>query len=271
MAESTLALGYADYLWRVGNFLGWGKGAPNGDPAYSPSLQLMLDDCVSSGIRQFYFPPPLQPGGSAYDWSFIHPTTTMDLPPNAMVINLPDDFGGFEGCLTCSPGVSTTVPWPIRLHNEAAIREAFAKSPTATGPPVMCAINPLKGTTKFSGQREQLMFYPIADQDYQVQFQYYILPDYLTGTNPYVYGGASHVETVLESCLAIAEQRIDDIAGGHTGKFMERLAASIGMDRKNKAEVFGYNGDRSDQKNFSFGKRSWMSFPLYTYNGNSFN
>lgn len=270
MAESTLVLGYNDYIWRVGDFLGWGRGVLNGDVAYSTAEQARLDDCVASGIRQFYFPPPLQPGGSPYDWSFLHPVHTDTLATGASFISLPDDFGGFEGFLTCSPGVSTTVPWKVRLYNEANIREAFAKCPQASGPPTMCALNVLKGTTSVAGQRTQLLFYPLSDQTYQVQFQYYLLPDYLSGSNPYVYGGASHVETVLESCLSIAEQRLDNQPGVHTAKFMERLAASIGQDRKNKAEVFGYNGDRSDNHRRGWGR--WpASFPLFTYNGGSFN
>jgi hypothetical protein len=270
MAESSLSLGYADYLWRVGDFLGWGRGAALGDTPYTTTQQAKLDDCVASGIRQFYFPPPAAPNESPYDWSFLHPVTTMTLQSGTQGFQLPDDFGGFEGVLTCLSGVSTTVPWPIRLHNESAIREAFAAATTATGPPVMCALNVLKGTTNNAGQRQQLLFYPLADQTYQVQFQYYVLPDYLSGSMPYVYGGAAHVETILESCLAIAEQRIDDMGGVHTEKFAQRLMASIGMDKKNKAEVFGYNGDRSDSKRYGFGKRAFMSFPLYTYNGSPF-
>ncbi len=268
MAESTLVLGYTDYVSYVSDYRGTGLGPAQGDQAYGKNEQTRLDRCVSSGIRQFYFPPPVPPATSAYDWSFLHPVTTMSLASGSNVISLPDDFGGFEGYLTCSPGVSTNVPWPIRLHNEAAVREAFARAPSATGPPTMCALNVLKGTTSIAGQRQQLLFFPLADQSYQVQFQYYLLPDYLSGSSPYVYGGAAHVETIKESCLAMAEQLYDNMVGLHSGKFMERLAASIGQDKKNKAEVFGYNADRSDRK--TYGMRGRLSYPLYTYNGQPF-
>lgn len=276
MAESTLNLGYADLIAKTGIFLGWGRGlmlggVPTGDPAYTASQQYILDDAVASGVRQFYFPPSLQPGGPVYDWSFLHPTASLDLPNAAKQLQMPDDFGGFEGELTCFPAGSpqTAKPWSMRLYNEGKIREMFSTTPTAQGPPMFGGLSPIKGTTQVSSTRTNLLIFPAADQEYTVQFQYYILPDYLTGNNPYVYGGAAHAETILESCLAIAEQRMNMMPPVHSAKFMERLAASIGMDRKNKAQVLGYNGDGSDQGRWGRYANHW-NFPPATYNGQSF-
>lgn len=269
MAESTLSLAYNDFISKVGTFLGWGRGAIFGETAYTTQQQALLDDCVASGIRQFYFPPPLHPGGATYSWSFLKPVATLDFPTGVQTIQLPEDFGGIEGEITILSTSSNTVPWPVRVFNEASVREEYAKCPDATGPPIMAALQSLKGVTKFSSSRMQMFLYPMADQAYQIQFQYYILPDYLTGNAPYVYGGAQHVETILESCLAIAEQRIDDMAGLHSGKFMERLSASVGMDGKNKAAVIGYNGDRSDSRS----RLPWfrnIQWGGCTYNGSTF-
>ncbi len=82
-----------------------------------------------------------------------------------------------------------------------------------------------------------------------MRFQYYLLPDYLTTNYPYALGGMAHAETVLESCLAVMEERLDDITRGqgpHGIAFMGRLAASISMDRKSKAQTLGRNRDGSD-------------------------
>jgi hypothetical protein len=181
---------------------------------------------------------------------------------------LPEDFGGFEGEITVlSP--QTTGWTPIQLKNEGSIRQQYSLTATQTGRPLMAALQPLKGTTQYSGQRQQLYLFPQADQNYQLQFQYYILPDMLNGQSPFVYGGAAHVETILESCLAIAEQRYDDAVSVHTMKFAERLMASIGMDRKNKPQNLGYNGDRSD--NARWDRRIGLNFPRpATYMGQNF-
>ena len=263
MAESTLSLGYNDYLSKVSSFLGWGRGAAFGDTPYSPTQQALLDDCVQSGIRNFYFPTP------PYDWSFLHPVVTQQIPIGASTIQLPDDFGGFEGEITIVSSGTQVVPWAVRLHNEGEVRKAYAACPTAQGPPEMASLQPLKGTTTQRSSREQLYIYPMADQAYRLQFQYYILPDYISPPYPFVYGGAAHVETILESCLAIAEQRLDDVAGLHTQKFAERMMASMGQDRKNKPAVVGYNRDRSDDRHFM---RPWLHgwIPAGTYNGGSF-
>jgi hypothetical protein len=230
-------------------FLGFGRGPSYGDPAYTKRQQQVLDSCIKSGLRQFYFPPPLPGSATSYDWSFLRPVANIDLPPGVapgpQVLPLPDDFGGLEGDFTVLSNVSQ-VTWPIRVYNEGQVRQAFSVTPAASGRPLMIAMAPVKGTTAVKGQRFQLTVFPLADLDYTLQFTYYVLPDYLSGAFPFVYGGSAHTETVLESCKAMAEQNLDDAMSVHTMKFQERLAASIAIDRKYKEQIGGYMGDRSD-------------------------
>jgi hypothetical protein len=75
---------------------------------------------------------------------------------------------------------------------------------------------------------------------------YYVLPAMLTSGVPYPYGGATHAETILESCLAVAEQRLDDSAAVHSSKYRMCLEASVMADRRHRPQLLGYNGDRSD-------------------------
>ncbi len=257
MAESTLALAYAEVAAEVGSYLGFGRGTVYSDPAWSTQQQNMIDSCVKSGLRQFYFPPPIDGSGSTYDWSFLKPTTTLTLASGVATVALPDDFGGFEGTITV---LSTTgqVNWPIHLYNEGQIREAYSMNPTITGRPLQAALQPLKGTTGTTGQRFQLFFFPVPDQSYTIQFQYYLLTDYINGTISYAYGGMAHAETILESCLAIAEQRIDGSQTVHSSQFLQRLAASIGKDRQSKAQTLGYNRDGSD--NLGRYDRRWFHY-----------
>lgn len=245
MAESTLAIAYAEIAAEVGSYLGFGRGTNYSDPAWSTQQQNMIDSCCKSGLRQFYYPPPIDASGSTYDWSFLKPTASIGFASGTQTILLPDDFGGFEGVITVSPA-NNQVTCPIYLYNEGYIREAYSENPLMTGRPIQAAIQPLKGTTGTTGQRFQLFFFPIADQAYTLFFQYYLLPDFINGTISYAYGGAQHAETILESCLAIAEQRIDGSQTVHSALFMQRLAASVGKDRQSKAQKLGYNRDNSD-------------------------
>lgn len=243
--ESTLSLQYNDLVGDVGLFLGYGRGAAFDDPAWTKPQQNVIDSIVKSGLRQFYFPPPLEGSDSSYDWSFMRPVGTADLPSGATIVPLPDDFGGFEGQITVVAKKSTSM-WPIDLVNENRIRQMFSTQPDVKGRPIMAALVPLKATTSTAGQRQNMIFFPLADQEYTIQFAYYILPDYLNQAFPYAYGGMAHAETIREACLKAAEEFLDDASGVHAALFQQRLAASISMDRRNKPQKLGYNRDASD-------------------------
>ena len=69
---------------------------------------------------------------------------------------------------------------------------------------------------------------------------------------------------ILQSCLAIAEQRFDDNDGPQYKRFIERLAASIIHDRNvSTPDYFGYNGDNSDNAFL----RDLQRTTIVTYNG----
>lgn len=263
--ESTLSLKLSDLTGAVGFHLGHGLGADNGDTAWTATQTYAINSCIKSGLRQFYFPAPIN--GVSYDWSFLRPIATLTLASGGSVVVLPDDFGGIEGQVTLL-STSSQASWPIDVVGEGKIRESFSVLPDATGRPLMTSIVPLKGTGATQGQRYQMTVYPTADQDYRLQFEYYVLADYLTGALPYALGGMAHAETILESCLAIAEERIDDASAVHSQKFQERLAASIATDRRCKPQKLGYNGDDSDARNIS--RRDLYEYSRITYAGQQY-
>lgn len=245
MAESTLALKFSDLQSEVGLFLGWGRGEDAGDRAWSSQEEASLVSIVRSGLRQFYFPPVIEGSATAYDWSFLKPFASLSLASGDQTLTLPDDFGGIEGRITVST-TSSSIPDDVPLLNEGLLNKWYSQTPDATGRPKAAALQPVKGTHPQHGQRWNLFVFPEADAAYTLEFAYYLLPNCLTGDWPYAYGGASHAETLLESCLAIAEQRLDDSMSVHSAKFQERLRASIAQDRKHKPQTQGYNGDASD-------------------------
>lgn len=247
MAESTLTAAYNDLTGDVGFFLGYGRGAANGDVAWTTgpnSQQTAIDRCVRGGLRGFYYAGP--------NWSFLHPTANLLLASGSNVSPLPDDFGGIEDEITIQTTGSLTW-WPIPLMGEGNVRAQFAVYPATTGRPMMAAVQPLKGTTGTQSNRCQLYVFPTADAAYTLTFQYYVNPDYLSGAFPYAYGGPEHAETLLESCLAVAEKILDDEATVHAQAFAERLAVSTLLDQRKKPQTLGYNHDRSDLRD----RRAW--------------
>ncbi len=234
MAESTLNLKFATIVEEVAAFLGVSLDIER--------QKARVESFVKSGLRQFYF-PKADGNGNSYDWSFLKPVYRTTLLQNENILALPDDFGGFEGEIVVA--LESGSFWPVKLVGIGRVELDNARLPVTLGYPLEACLEPLKGTTINRSQRFQLKFFPVADQDYTLIFQYYILPECLDGTHPYAYGGAAHAETILESCLMIAEQRDDDAMAVHTRAFNERLMASIAYDRKFKPQNLGKNLDRS--------------------------
>jgi hypothetical protein len=69
----------------------------------------------------------------------------------------------------------------------------------------------------------------------------------LGSVDSYPLGGSEHYETVIVSCLAVAEEFGDTPSSKYRELFTQRLASSVMLDRAGMyPSIFGYNGDRSD-------------------------
>lgn len=229
----SLAAAYRDLTGDVGHYLGYSRGAGNGESTWLSTQQGNIDRCVKGGMRKFYF--------CGYDWSFLKPIASLSLASSGQTILLPEDFGGIEGDLLLTD--DTRVVYRIPVTGDTRHRHGL--SPSATGEPQVVEVEPIKGTG-FGQQRFQLRVWPIADQAYTLQCRYYVNPDYLSGAFRYAYGGPQHAETLLEACLSVAEILLDDMSGVHAQEFEKLLEISKDLDRRNKPQTLGYCGDRSD-------------------------
>jgi hypothetical protein len=269
MPEPTLAIKYQELQAEIGEWAGWGKGVNYGEKPWTKDKLNRITSVLKSGLRRFYYPPLLQGQTAAYAWSFLKPVASIAFPQGGQWVEMPDDFGQPEGRLTVTSPVTQT-PWPLDLCGIGVINELYQVDPTISGRPWKAALTPTKGTYPTGGQQWQLWIYPLADQNYTFQMQYYINPNYLSGDLPYAYGGPEHHETLLESCLAAAEERLDNMPfgqGPHSIAFMSRLAASISMDARLKPQRLGRNLDRSDgYGDFDRSLLHWFGGSI-TYNG----
>lgn len=235
----TLSITYNELQQAVGRYLGYGRiyGPDNGSAEWAD-----IEDCIKSGLRQFYAPPPMESNGGLHHWSFLRPVTALSLVAGIADYDMPDDFGGLNGVMTYPDWAASK---PVIVGSESDIRTLRQLRPQ-TGKPTHAAIRP-KASDGTAEQTFEMILWPTPDADIELTYRYYVLPRALSDTNPYPYGGAAHSETILESCLAIAEQRLNDQKSIHWEKFLQRLAASIQIDRKTAgADFLGYNADCSD-------------------------
>jgi hypothetical protein len=248
MPEPTLAIRYQEFQAEIGEYLGWGKGVNYNEKPWTRDKTNRINSFLKAGLSNFYYPPIVEPNRTAFAWSFLKPVANIAFPQGGQWVYLPDDFGQPEGQITVTSTVTQT-PWPLKITGIGEILQAYQVDPTITGRPMRAAFTPTRGTFPTGGQQWQLWIYPLADQAYTFQVQYYINPNFLTGDLPYAYGGPEHHQTILESCLAIAESRMDDVPltqSNHYTAFLERLKASMAMDSRLKPQWLGKNIDRSD-------------------------
>jgi hypothetical protein len=266
MAESTLSLTKDQLEAEVGEFLGFGRGSAAGDTTWTERQSRSIAACLDSGLRMFYYPSPLPGESASYDWSFIRPTRTIQVASGSSSVDMPDDFGGLEGSVRI---VDNTVMRQIRQASEQFILQKRAQLPDRVGLAEWCAVTIPSKTTATKGQRSRLMLFPTADQDYEIEFQYYLLPDSLQTSFPYSLGGGTHSETIKAAVKAAAELYLDNQPGPMMQMFVERMKASVSLDRRMKAQSFGYCGDPNVGRSQYMRRRD--GYPVsVTYNGNVF-
>lgn len=251
MAESTLSLDYDDLRKAIGHFLGYGRTIAD----WSARDREDIEEALKVGLRKFYF-PGTQNGRTFHEWSFLRPTATLTTVIGDADYDLPDNFGGLDGPLTYS---SESDEYEIKITNEAMIRRNRAFDDTSETP-FYAAINQ-KAHDGADGQRWELLLYPKPDAVYTISYRYRIMPDVVTSSSPFPYGGAQHAETIREACLAAAEEMHDE-GRSHSDLFARQLAASIALDQQaNSVETLGVMGDGEG------GGRSFRRLPYARYRG----
>ena len=233
MSESTLSTNYAELMNAVRVFLGYASDDSSSDNEVNLYVQ--------SGLRQFYYPCAVEGVDPGFEWSFMKPTATLNTVVNDAEYDLPDDLGRVIGCFHFEPNIHIR---PIPLVSEAMILSRQQTSLIA-GVPVMAAVRP-KDSTGADGQRYEVVFWPTPSAVYTMTYRYEAYANKISATHPYPLGGMKHSELLLESCLAIAEQRANDEAGVHTEKFNRMLITATRRDLKNGATTYGNMGQPDD-------------------------
>mgnify|MGYP003134666455 CR=1 FL=1 len=153
---------------------------------------------------------------------------------------LADDFAGVNGTIQYED--DTSYRPEIQPVNVIQIYDMRQGSTVSTGAPNFYAVDAVDPIDATVGQRYNLLVYPEPDSIYTVRFKGQINPNLITAINKYGLGGMPHSLTFKESCLAVAERKLDDTMGIHQQSFMSCLAASISHDKKNfGADSVGFN------------------------------
>jgi hypothetical protein len=172
------------------------------------------------------------------DWSLAH----------AGYQDLPDDCGRVLGDFFFAPDIYCR---SIPLVSEHFLLGSLQKSLDEARPQYACVRVKSDGDSDerepaATGQRLEVAWWPIPDAVYALTYRYEAYSGKLTEALPYPLGGMRHSELIIESCLAVAEQRANDEKGLHWESFSRLLRSGIAMDRKQGAGYFGHMGGLQD-------------------------
>jgi hypothetical protein len=272
MPESQLSLTIDDLKAEIGHYLGYGRGTPFSEGAWDTYQTNNINALLKSGLSQVYTPPAVSQNEPPHSWSFLRPIDTIILKSGDSQVILPDGFGGFEEPLHIVSPTASRNNWTLRVTQIGKVEQMHAMNPSTTGAPRMACEKVAPGTSAIGSTRSYLYVWPTADADYTLTGVWKHLQSVLTGSFPYPPGGSEHSELFKASCIYAAALQVDDDPEPRRSAFMERLSASIHVDRKRKGQYLGYNGDSSDGRNRQPRMPVWSRYyggSDVTYNGDN--
>ena len=173
--------------------------------------------------------------------------------------DLPDDFASLRGPFTFSQADNAWIT--IEIVGEARIRELRQRSNTtgaSSGDPQYGAIR-TKPISEFGGTRHEVILWPGVIAAATLTYQSRLRPSMLVADGDIPYGASDYSETILYSCLAEAERRMDGGRGEAWQNYQELLQSAIADDsRINKPNIIGYNANWSEGRSFAGQRRDFL-------------
>ncbi len=164
---------------------------------------------------------------------------------------LPATFAGIEGTIAYDSFFGTDPQrsdMTIEVTDITKLRDKFQYLDDRDDKPLAAAVF-TTGATGTAGTSHRIQIYPIPDAAYRLRYVQINEPSAVaSGQTPL--GGDLHGETILASCLGIAEHKIfPNSPHRYREQYINRLRASVELDRQAyTTENLGYNGDPSDHK-----------------------
>jgi hypothetical protein len=238
MAESTLSLSLTNIKSAIGAYLGISRTAAN----WSAENLADVVRIINAGERQVYSPsiPALSERGkpSTHVWSFLKAMATITTANGTQSYDLPDDFSGFirhDGAVVMygiELAFTTSKDWPLTVVEDWRVLEkiqAGTSMPTGITQPLLASVIP-KTFTQSTGQRWQIKMWPTPTSTLLINGRYRMTPNAISSDNNFPHGGEPFAELFLESCLAAAEEMMNDQSSVHRERFREMLVAAVALD-----------------------------------------
>lgn len=250
--------------------IGYYLGFPANPMEWSYDQQGMVDNLVQAGTDSFHMPdiiPELK--SEMHVWTFLTPIATLTTVADTEDYDAPAAFGGIEGDFTYQ--TANEGYGAIRVVGEEQIRIHKMTSPIQSGKPThACTFAAIDSDPGYQQNVYTIRLWPKPDGEYILEYRYRIIANTMGGrgyTQSVALGVPIHRETLLMSCLRIAEERIKLIVDGPMARrYRERLKTSISYDSNlNKPDFLGYNGDNSGSGRRDFNRATTVTVNSVQY------
>jgi hypothetical protein len=246
MRDSLLSLTLGELRSEICRYFQFGRDYE----ALNDRQRADVDATVRRGLRQFLSPPPSAGDLHGHTWSFLRPTGTVVTEDGVASYAMPSNYGGIVGVVTHQSS-ETGATVPIEVGSMSSLRARKQSSPSLSARPEIAAIEPVSsGGEPQYPTRFNMILWPTPDAAYTLEFQYIANIEDLTlkGPETLLPGGQQHSETIIASCLAVAESMSEaNKLMIMMQLFLQRLSASVSLDRRlNSPSNIGQNTDNSD-------------------------
>lgn len=246
MSDSALSLTLGELRSEVARYLQFGRGYND----LAGREKADVDSCIRRGVRQFLSPPPVDGSSESHTWSWLRPEGTLVTVASTVSYDLPVNFGGIIGPFAYQSSSDGSIR-PIEVTSVSSLNARKQMDTITTGRPELAAILPKVDSSGDPARPSsfEVTLFPTPDSAYTLKYQYVAtITDFTDrGNDAHVPGGQMHAETLIASCLSIAESLTTDQPGRYMSLFVQRLQASVSSDRRlNTAANLGQNLDRSD-------------------------
>lgn len=179
-----------------------------------------------------------------------------------LAYDLPDDFNRLVGMLHFPTNEYRDSIQLVSVSRILQLRASYTYDSTPRW-----AATRYKASTRQTGQRQEIMFYPNPEQAWTLQYEYEAYSGILSDSYPYTLGGMHLAELFIESCLAVAELRVNRENDIHNEQFRRLLIDAVSRDKGRAGRNFGQMGHREEYiRKFRRGYTGG-TYPI-TYQGN---
>lgn len=228
---SDLGITFSDYYKAVSEFLGLGS-SPTG------TNLTMVKNIVYRGYKRFLYPSVLNPQTGKkvpHNWSFLKRQYTLVTESGKWKYALPEDFGR----ILTDPEFSSSAGYDSLIKRSAEFILRQRNRVDSSSYPWYYAIT----TSEFDpsvGTTWEIWLNDTPDQSYTLYFWYAVHTPKPTEDLDILVGGIEAQEALLESCLAVAEQQMEDGTSTiHTQLAADLIQSLVAADDIDKGKSLG--------------------------------